>query len=69
MFTKSEPFQRTDVSMKPLEPTNYTGSNTTACKYKVVERVQTSTTNAKSSSVSVREECKKLDTLSRKEEK
>jgi hypothetical protein len=33
--------------MKPLEPNNYTGSNPTACKYKVVERVQTSTTNAK----------------------
>jgi hypothetical protein len=32
----TESFQRTDISMKPLGPTNYTGSNTTTSKCKVV---------------------------------
>ena len=56
--TSSEPFQRTDISMYPLGPTNYTGSNTTPSKYRVVDRVLTSATIAKSSSASIKEECK-----------
>jgi hypothetical protein len=52
--------------MKPLGPTTYTGSNVTASKYRLVNRVQTSTTTAKSSSASIKEECK-LDVSNRKE--
>jgi hypothetical protein len=29
-LTYTEPFQRTDISMKPLGPTNYTGSYTSS---------------------------------------
>jgi hypothetical protein len=32
MSINSEPFQGTDISTKPLGPTNYTGSNTAKCK-------------------------------------
>jgi hypothetical protein len=63
-----EPFQRTDISTQPLGPTHYTGSNTTVSKYTPVDRVQTSTTIAKSSNASIKEECK-LDVSNTKEEK
>ena len=52
-----EPPQGTDISMQPLGPTNYTGSDTTICNYKLADRVQTSTTKAQSSSRSAKEEC------------
>ncbi len=42
----------------PLGPTNYTGSNTTISKYTLVDRVQASTTIAKSSNASIKDECK-----------
>ncbi len=42
----------------PLGPTNYTGSNTTVSKYTLIDRVQASTTIAKSSNASIKEECK-----------
>jgi hypothetical protein len=54
--------------MEPLGLTNYTGSNTTICKNKIVERVQTSTAKAKSSSASIKEEYEP-DALNRKEER
>jgi hypothetical protein len=44
------------------------GSNTTVSKYRLVDRVQTLTTIAKSSNASIKEECK-LDVSNRKEEK
>jgi hypothetical protein len=49
----SEPFQRTDISTKPLGPTNYTGSNTETSNCKTVSRVQTLTTKMKPSGVAI----------------
>ncbi|HYY68017.1 MAG TPA: hypothetical protein VE572_06700 [Nitrososphaeraceae archaeon] len=53
MYINSEPFQRTDISTKPLGPPNYTGSNTETYKSKTVSRVQTLTTKMKQPGVTI----------------
>jgi hypothetical protein len=63
MSMKPEPFQRTDISTQPLGPTNnYTGSNTATCKCKVVDQVQTLTTEAQLSGAAIMEELQLADT-------
>jgi hypothetical protein len=55
MSINREPFQRTDISTKPLGPTNYTGSNTARWKCKIVDRVQISNTEAVSFILSLKD--------------
>jgi hypothetical protein len=68
MSINVEPFQITDISTQPLGPTNYTDSNTAACKHKVVDRVQTLITKARLSSVSFKKR-PELDTLKGEQER
>jgi len=51
-----EPFQRTDIGMNPLGPTNYMGSNNEVSKSKAVNRVQSFTTKSKSPKVAIVEQ-------------